>query len=109
LRIAIVLGDQLALLDRKPLQTTVEALQALLVQGMILRRLRQSFAQPRWRIEVPRVVDAHAYAFPTDVLEQNESRNDVAIARRRGDTNDATLFEGAGDAVERLVGEFISR
>ena len=54
-------------------------------------------------------VNPNMHAFPTDVLQQDESRNHVTVARGRSDADDAALLQGARDAVERLVGELIRR
>ena len=108
-RIAVVLDDQLALFRLELLETTVETVETLFPQRQACFPLRQPSAPFGWQVEALGGVNPNMHAFPTDVLQQDESRNYVTVACGRSDADDATLLQGARDAVERLVGELIRR
>ena len=108
-RIAVVLDDQLALCRLELLETTVEAVETLFPQRQACFPLRQPSAPFGWQVEALGGVNPNMHPFPTDVLQQDESRNYVTVARGRSDADDAALLQGARDAVERLVGELIRR
>ena len=105
-RVAIVLDDQLALGRLQTLQAAVEAVEPLLAQHHGLVRLERDDASPRG-VGRPRLVEADMLALPADVLKQDITRHDVAVARGRRRRDVTGLLQRAADAIQRFVGEFV--
>jgi hypothetical protein len=106
-RFAVVLGDQLALIRPQRPEAAFEPIEPLFANGAPVvafddgsdRRLQGG--PDAW------LVEADVPAFAPDILEQDESRDDVAVPRRRVDGYYAGALERSTDAIERLVRQFV--
>jgi|SRR6185436_19823718 len=108
-RLAVVLDDQLALIRPQRSQAALEPLEPLFADRepfVIFDDGGDGCLQGRldaW------LVEADMPALAPDILEQDESRYDVAVPCRRVDGHRAGALERSADAIERLVGQFIRR
>jgi hypothetical protein len=106
-RITVVLDDQVALFLLQLAKASIEALEALFLSecGVVCVGGRP----PGDSIHVTDVVQRNVSSLSTEILEQNELGNDVAVALRRSCRDGAGLFQRAADSIECLVGERIGR
>ena len=103
-RIAVVVDDERALLRLQLLQAPVQAVEALLAQREVLSQLGQARSDRR---DSSRFVETHVAALAPEIFEEDEPRDDVAVARRRPGGNGAALLQRASDPIERLVSQLL--
>src|SRR5262249_36560454 len=60
-------------------------------------------------VETARFVQRELPAIPPEVFEQDEFRDEEAVARRWGNSNDAGLLQRSANTAQRFVGQLIGR
>lgn len=105
-RIAVVLNGQVALVGPQLFQAAVETVETLRLNRDALAGVDEPDVAGS-DAGVARFVVGQKPAVTPEVLQQDEPRDDVAVAgrRRRGDR--AALLQRAGDAIEGVVHELI--
>jgi len=105
--IAVVIDGELALIGTKTIETTVETVQPLLVDVLLVVYGYQSDTGRPRHIAIASTLDTNVLAIAPKALEQDESRHNVAVTCRRFRPDDVALCQRVRDAIERFVRQLI--
>jgi hypothetical protein len=102
-RIAVVADDQVLLFRLQLAKASVEALEAPLLneRGVVSIGGRRRCDG----ISVAQVVELDVPSFSTQILEQDEPGDHIAVTQWRFSRDGAGLFQGSADPIERVIGE----